>query len=180
MQADPLSPYAISKYAGELYASVFHRIYGIPTVSLRYFNVFGPRQDPASQYAAVIPKFIKALMNAEPPVIFGDGEQSRDFTFVKNVVSANILAAHAEGVSGTTFNIACGRRTTLNHLEEHSKRILKSPLSPSYTDPRPGDVMHSLADISLAERFLNYTPSYDMEEGLRETVAWFSGTGHSR
>jgi len=177
MPADPLSPYAISKYAGELYARVFHQIYGLSTVSLRYFNVFGPRQDPASQYAAVIPKFIKALMNGEPPVIYGDGEQSRDFTFVKNVVSANILAAHAEGVSGNTFNIACGQRTTLNQLVDHLKKILKSPLSPCYTDPRPGDIRHSLADISLAERFLNYKPDYTIEEGLEKTVAWFSRFG---
>jgi UDP-glucose 4-epimerase len=174
MPADPLSPYAISKYAGELYTRVFHNIYGLSTVAVRYFNVFGPRQDPNSQYAAVIPKFIDALISGEPPVIFGDGEQSRDFTFVKNVVEANILAAKAEKASGHMFNIACGQRITLNQLVEKLKKILDSPLNPIYTDPRPGDVKHSLADISMAERILNYRPKYSMEEGLKETVDWFA------
>jgi UDP-glucose 4-epimerase len=173
MPADPLSPYAISKYAGELYAQIFYQIYGLSTVSIRYFNVFGPRQDPSSQYAAVIPKFINSLMTSSPPVIFGDGEQSRDFTFVKNVVQANILAVQAEEASGHVFNIACGKRITLNQLVKKLKGILNSPLDPIYTDPRPGDVKHSLADISKAERILNYKPTYNMEEGLHETVEWF-------
>ncbi|MGA1841911.1 MAG: SDR family oxidoreductase [bacterium] len=174
MPADPLSPYAISKYAGELYAKIFYQIYGLSTVSLRYFNVFGPRQDPGSQYAAVIPKFINSLIIGIPPVIFGDGEQSRDFTFVKNVVQANILAAHAEEASGHVFNIACGERITLNQLVKKLQGILNSPLDPIYTDPRPGDVKHSLADISKAEGILNYKPIYNTEDGLRETVKWFT------
>lgn len=174
MPADPLSPYAISKYAGELYTRIFHQIYGLSTVSMRYFNVFGPRQDPNSQYAAVIPNFINALINGESPVIFGDGEQSRDFTFVKNVVQANLLAAKAEKASGQMLNIACGQRITLNQLVNKLKGILDSPLDPLYTDPRPGDVKHSLADISRAERLLDYKPTYSMEEGLKETVKWFA------
>jgi UDP-glucose 4-epimerase len=173
MPADPLSPYAISKYTGELYAKIFYQIYGLSTVSLRYFNVFGPRQDPGSQYAAVIPKFINSLMTNSPPVVFGDGEQSRDFTFVKNVVDANILAAHAEEASGHVFNIACGKRITLNQLVKKLKGILSSPMEPIYTDPRPGDVKHSLADISNAEQILNYKPAYKLEEGLQKTVEWF-------
>lgn len=174
MPADPLSPYAISKYAGELYTQIFYQIYGLSTVSLRYFNVFGPRQDPDSQYAAVIPKFIDSLMMDKPPVIFGDGEQSRDFTFVKNVVQANILAAQAEEASGHVFNIACGERITLNQLVKKLKGILNSPLDPKYTDPRPGDVKHSLADISRAESILNYKPIYNTEDGLLETAKWFT------
>lgn len=174
MCADPLSPYAISKYTGELYTRVFSKIYGLSTVCLRYFNVFGPRQDPESQYAAVIPRFITALMNGSPPVIYGDGEQSRDFTFVKNVVRANILAANAEGVSGMMFNIACGRSTTLNQLVIKMQEIIKKKATPEYTDPRPGDVRHSLADISLAKHYLGYEPAYGLEQGLEETVGWFS------
>jgi len=173
MPANPLSPYAISKYAGELYARVFYEIYGLSTISLRYFNVFGPRQDPDSQYAAVIPKFINAFMNGRSPVVFGDGEQSRDFTFVKNVVSANILAAKAEGVSGQVLNIACGQRITLNQLIEKLKVIINSRQEADYTDPRPGDVRHSLADISKAADLLDYKPAFTLEEGLKETVAWF-------
>ena len=172
MPANPLSPYAISKYTGELYARVFHEIYGLSTISLRYFNVFGPRQDPDSQYAAVIPKFINAFMNGKSPVVFGDGEQSRDFTFVKNVVQANLLAAKAEGVSGQVLNIACGKRFTLNQLIEKLKGILNNHEEAIYTDPRPGDVRHSLADISKAEHLLDYKPAFFLEEGLKETVAY--------
>ena len=173
MPADPLSPYAISKYGGELYTRVFHQIYGLSTVALRYFNVFGPRQDPNSQYAAVIPKFINAFMNGKSPVVFGDGEQSRDFTFVKNVVLANLLAARAEGASGQVLNIACSQRITLNQLIKKLKRILNSHQEAIYTEPRPGDVRHSLADISKAEHLLNYKPTFAFQDGLEETVAWF-------
>ena len=172
MPANPLSPYAISKYAGELYARVFYEIYGLSTISLRYFNVFGPRQDPDSQYAAVIPKFINAFMNGRSPVVFGDGEQSRDFTFVKNVASANLLAAKAEGASGEVLNIACGQRITLNQLIEKLRGIFNSSQEADYTDPRPGDVRHSLADISKAEQLLDYKPAFALEEGLKETVAY--------
>ena len=179
MPADPLSPYAISKYAGELYARIFHQIYGLSTVSLRYFNVFGPRQDPNSQYAAVIPIFINALMTGKPPVIFGDGEQSRDFTFVKNVVRANILAAQAEDPSGHVMNIACGQRITLNQLVQKLRGIINSHADPIYTSPRPGDIRHSLADISKADRLLNYKPTYAMEEGLQKTADWFESSNRT-
>ena len=179
MPAAPLSPYAISKYAGELYARIFHQIYGLSTVSLRYFNVFGPRQDPNSQYAAVIPIFINALMTGKPPVIFGDGEQSRDFTFVKNVVRANILAAQAEDPSGHVMNIACGQRITLNQLVQKLRGIINSHADPIYTSPRPGDIRHSLADISKADRLLNYKPTYSMEEGLKKTVDWFKSSNRT-
>ncbi|MBN2372633.1 SDR family oxidoreductase [bacterium] len=174
MPANPMSPYAISKYAGELYSQVFCQIYGISTVCLRYFNVFGPRQDPRSQYAAVIPKFITALISGNRPVIYGDGEQSRDFTFVDNVVQANILAANAKGLSGKVFNIACGKRTTLNQLVNKMKEILNTGINPVYADPRPGDVLHSLADISMAKKILGYRPDYSMEEGLKKTIDWFA------
>ncbi len=174
MQANPLSPYAISKYAGELYARNFYKLYGLSTVSLRYFNVFGPRQDPMSQYAAVIPKFIKALMDGKSPVIYGDGEQTRDFTYVKNIVHANILAATTEGVCGKIFNIACGKSTSVNQLLRKIKQILGSHIDPVYSDPRPGDVKHSLADVSLAKHLLSYRAIYELEAGLSETIKWFT------
>jgi UDP-glucose 4-epimerase len=145
MPLNPKSPYATTKATGELYCQNFTDIYGLPTVSLRYFNVFGPRQDPNSQYAAVIPKFITAIMNGESPIIFGDGEQSRDFTFVKNVVQANILACESQ-MQGV-YNVACGRRTTLNELIDMMGELLDVDINQEYTDPRAGDVKHSLADV---------------------------------
>jgi UDP-glucose 4-epimerase len=170
MLINPLSPYAVTKATGELYCKVFKEIYRLPTVSLRYFNVFGPRQDPNSQYAAVIPKFITAMLNDKSPIVYGDGTQSRDFTFVQNVVDANILACESD-ITGT-FNIACGRRITINQLIGMINDLLGKDIKPKYVDPRPGDIKHSLADISIAKSF-GYDPKGDFKEELRETVGWF-------
>lgn len=174
MPARPLSPYAISKHAGELYCQVFTRIYGLETVVLRYFNVFGPRQDPASQYAAVIPKFITALQQGIPPVIFGDGEQSRDFTYVANVVEANLLACRAENAAGEVINIACGQRTSLNDLVRALQGVTGCEVEPVHEEGRAGDVKHSLADIDKARRLLGYAPTVPLEEGLARTVAYYA------
>jgi nucleoside-diphosphate-sugar epimerase len=170
-QPNPMSPYAVTKLAGEYYCKVFYEIYGLETVSLRYFNVFGPAQDPLSQYAAVIPKFITALKSGSRPVIYGDGEQSRDFTYVENVVNANILACTAQKAPGRAINIACGERRSLNKLLSILKELLDSNIEPIHADPRPGDVNHSLADISLAKELLGYEPKFDLNEGLKSTVA---------
>jgi len=170
---NPLSPYAISKLAGEKYCRVFSQIFGLSTVCLRYFNIFGPRQDPSSQYAAVIPNFINRMLKGESPTIFGDGEQSRDFTYVSNVVEANILASKAQGISGEIFNIAWGEKTTVNSLALNLNEILKEEISPSYDEPRPGDVRHSFADISKAKKMLKYEPLVSFGKGLKETVSWY-------
>ena len=169
----PLSPYAVAKLAGEYYCTAFHDCYGLETVSLRYFNVFGPRQDPASQYAAVVPKFITAMMAGERPTIYGDGEQSRDFTYGEHVVHANILAATAEEAPGWVVNIGCGTRMTLNKLASVIAELLGTDLPPAYADPRPGDVLHSHADLTLAEEKLGYKPIVDLGEGLERTIAYF-------
>ena len=174
MPPNPRSPYAASKAAGEYYCRVFFEVYGLETVILRYFNIFGPRQDPASPYSAVIPLFIAKMSKGEKPVILGDGTQSRDFTFVENAVRANLLAAAALDAPGKTFNIAGGRRHSLNDLVEKLNTILGTALDPSYTEARRGDVKHSLADISLAKRHLGYEPLVDFEEGIRKTVAWYA------
>lgn len=166
----PISPYAVAKLASEGYCRSFSQVYALETVALRYFNVFGPGQDPHSQYSAVIPKFITALLRGEAPVVFGDGEQSRDFTYIDNVVDANLLAADAEGVSGETFNIACGDRISLNQLLEELRGILGLETEANYLDPRPGDVPHSLADIAKAEEMLGYRPAVAFSDGLRRTV----------
>ena len=173
MIPNPLSPYAVSKLSGEYYCQVFCRVYGLETVVLRYFNVFGPRQDPLSQYAAVIPRFIKALLDGKSPSIYGDGEQSRDFTFVENVVEASILACGKENIAGEIFNIGGGKRTTVNRLAKLISRLLNKKAEPTHTDSRPGDVRHSLADIGKAQRLLNYQPKVDLEEGLRRTLRWY-------
>ena len=170
MMTNPLSPYAVSKLSGEKYCSVFSRIYGIETIALRYFNVFGPRQDPSSQYSAVIPKFIKAINNNEQPVIYGDGEQSRDFTYVKNVVDANILASISDCDSGIAMNCASSGQITLNELVGHINKILGKNISPVYEEARAGDIKHSFADIHLAKSKINYTPSVSFEEGLKLTI----------
>lgn len=170
MTPNPLSPYAVSKLAGEKYCSVFSRIYGLETVALRYFNVFGPNQDPTSQYSAVIPKFIRAIMNDTRPVIFGDGEQSRDFTYVKNVVEANLAAATAEVEKGIALNCACHEQITLNRLTEEINRYLKKNIEPVYEKPRAGDIKHSYADISLINEKLGFTPSVKFAEGLERTI----------
>lgn len=177
MPGNPLSPYAVTKYVGELYSKVFSKVYGLETVCLRYFNVFGPRQDPNSQYAAVIPKFIIAMSKGEKPHIYGDGEQSRDFTFIDNVVEANLLAANAPGVSGEMFNIACGERYTINELVAKINEIIDTNIEPVYEPPRTGDVRHSMASIEKARRYLGYRPLVTFEEGLQKTVEWFTKVG---
>lgn len=172
MLPKPLSPYAVSKLAGEKYCQVFTQLYGLETVCLRYFNVFGPRQDPNSQYSAVIPKFIRMIQNNESPLIFGDGKQSRDFTFVKNVVEANLLACKdgLEEISGEVFNIASGRRITVNEMVQSISRILKIDTKPDYADKRAGEVQHSLANIGKARQFLGYDAKISFEEGLQITI----------
>ena len=170
MPANPISPYAIAKYAGEQYCKAFFQLYGLETIALRYFNVFGPRQDPNSQYAAVIPKFIGAYLNGESPTIHGDGEQSRDFTYVENVVQANLLACRAKDAAGQVFNIACGRRTTINDLAKEIKSLLESPVEFIYGPPREGEVRHSLADIQKAREFLGYESKVFLEEGLQKMI----------
>jgi nucleoside-diphosphate-sugar epimerase len=172
-EGKPLSPYAASKYAGEKYLQVFAMTYGLETVSLRYFNVFGPRQDPASQYAAAIPLFITKILKDEAPTVYGDGEQSRDFTFVDNVVEGNLLACTAAGASGGVFNLACSDRITVNALIGDINRILGKSVAPVYADPRPGDIKHSFADITAAEKGLGFRPVVGFEEGLRRTIRWY-------
>ncbi len=176
MAPDPRSPYAVSKLAAEHYCRVFTEVYGLQTVSLRYFNVFGPRQDPESAYAAVVPAFIRRLLEGEEFMVFGDGEQSRDFTYVENAVEANLLAARAEGAAGRVCNVGCGRRHTLNRLIEVLQELLHTSVRPRYLPDRPGDVRHSLADISVARSALGYEPAVGFEEGLRRTVDWYRRT----
>ena len=171
MKARPLSPYAVSKFADELYGRVFSRVHRLPTVGLRYFNVFGPRQDPASQYAAVIPKFITWMLAGKPPVIYGDGDQSRDFTFVENVVSANLLAA-GSGASGVSVNLGSGERHTLNELVRLLNEILGTTFEPLYDAPRLGDVRHSLAGLEVAKSEIGYYPEIGFRDGLERTVEW--------
>ena len=177
MKPAPISPYGVTKLVGEMYLKVFATAYGMETVSLRYFNVFGPRQDPTSQYSGVLSKFITALLEGKPPTIFGDGEQSRDFTFVDNVVEANLLACTAPHASGKVFNIATGGRETLNHTFRLLRRIIAgeggTKLEPIYAAPRRGDILHSQADISLARECLGYSPTIHFEEGLKRTVEWY-------
>ncbi|MFQ5877231.1 MAG: SDR family oxidoreductase [Acidobacteriota bacterium] len=176
MQPAPLSPYAVSKLAGEHYCRIYHDLYGLETVSLRYFNVFGPRQDPNSQYAAVIPNFVKAAVSGDRPTIFGDGRQSRDFTFVDDAVEANLRACDAPAAAaGGVFNIARGVEICLLELISCLESILDVRIRPRHTPPRPGDVRRSLASIDGARRLLGYRPRVGVEEGLRRTVAWFRG-----
>jgi nucleoside-diphosphate-sugar epimerase len=173
MMLSPLSPYAVSKLAAEKYCSVFTKVYGLETVALRYFNVFGPRQDLTSQYSAVIPKFITAILHNRKPLIYGDGEQSRDFTFVSNVVNGNILAATMPGVEGIAVNCACNRQITLNYLVDKVNYILGKNIQPEYTNPKPGEIKHSFAAIGAAERYLGYKPLVHFDEGLQMTVDWY-------
>ena len=179
MPTNPLSPYAVSKLAGESYCRAFHQVYGLETVCLRYFNVFGPRQDPTSQYAAVIPRFATAMLGGSQPVIYGDGTQSRDFTYVDNVVQANLLACWAEGAAGEVFNTACGERFTLLELVEGLEGIIGKQARPEFAPPRPGEVRHSLAAIEKARELLDYAPVVRFEDGLGRTVAFF-GVGDAR
>jgi nucleoside-diphosphate-sugar epimerase len=162
----PISPYGVSKLAAEGYCRAFTRVYGLETVAVRYFNVFGPRQDPLSQYAAVIPRFFTAVLGGEQPVIFGDGEQSRDFTYIDNTVDGTVLAASAEGVAGETFNVACGEATTLNELLGHITEITGEQVEPIHAESQPGDLPRSLADISRAREALGYEPRVDVRAGL--------------
>jgi UDP-glucose 4-epimerase len=173
MAPAPLSPYAVSKLAGEHYLRVYARVFGVQTVTLRYFNVFGPRQDPNSQYAAVIPRFITAALEGRSPTVYGDGEQSRDFCFIENVVEANLRAADAEGASGKVFNIACGTGTSLNRVLALLGEALGRPVVALYEPGRAGDVRHSLADISQAKTVLGYTAAVNFVAGLGKTLAWF-------
>jgi len=173
MLAQPVSPYGVSKLAAERYTLSFHAVYGLPTVALRYFNVFGPNQDPESQYAAVIPRFITALRRDEAPVIYGDGEQSRDFTFVDNVVFANLLACTAPEAVGQYMNIACGERYSLNTLACYLAEIMEKKSAAMYEKERAGDVKHSMADIERASRLLGFAPRVKFHDGLRRTVAWY-------
>ena len=169
----PLSPYAAAKLVGEYYCQVFTRVYGLDTVALRYFNVFGPRQDPTSPYSGVISKFVTSLLSGEAPVIFGDGEQSRDFTYIDNVVDANLRAAESPAAAGEVMNVAIGERITLNQLLAELQQIIGTNLKANYAETRAGDVRHSLADISKAQRLLGYTPQVGLAEGLQRTVAWY-------
>ena len=175
MRPLPISPYAASKLADEAYAAAFTHVFGLQTVCLRYFNVFGPRQDPSSQYAAVIPLFVKAMQAGQQPTIFGDGEQSRDFTYVANVVHANLLAATASGAAGQAFNIACGEQASLNDLVALLNGLLGTSLQPLYLEARAGDVKHSLADISAAREVLGYAPKMTFQQGLVQAVEWYTG-----
>jgi UDP-glucose 4-epimerase len=170
-----LSPYAAAKLAGELYCEAFAASYPLETVRLRYFNVFGPRQDPKGPYAAVIPLFVSALLEGRRPTIFGDGSQSRDFTYVDNIVQANLLAAQVSGISGRVYNVACGFTTSVLELLKEICGLLNKPCEPSFAPARVGDVQHSSADISAARRDLGYTPTVDLKEGLRRTIEWYAG-----
>ena len=172
MPANPLSPYTVTKLTSEYYCRVFQEVYGLATVSLRYFNVYGPRQDADSQYAAVIPRFIKRVFRGEAPIIFGDGEQTRDFSFVGDAVAATVLAALSDATG--VFNVGGGRSITINRLARLIIRLSGNSIEPVYSNPRPGDVRHSLADISRAMAF-GYRPEYHIEAGLKETIKWLSG-----
>jgi nucleoside-diphosphate-sugar epimerase len=179
MSPDPISPYAVAKLASEHYMVSFYRCYGLETVALRYFNVFGPRQDPSSPYSGVLAKFITQMLRGEQPTIFGDGEQSRDFTYIDNTVDANLLACHAPAsrVAGQVFNVATGRRVTLNETFKALQDLTSHSGQPRYEPARGGDIKHSLADISKAEAALGYKPTVDFEEGLRRTVEWYRKSG---
>src|ERR1044072_3472385 len=180
MLPDPLSPYAVAKLVGEYYCQVFTRVYGLETVSLRYFNVLAPRQDPGSQYSGVVSRFISTLLSDERPVIYGDGEQSRDFTYIDNVVFANLRAASAKDASGKVINVANGQRITLNELLTELKDLTgKHEVTAEYREPRVGDVRHSLADITLAQQFLGYESKVDLREGLQRTIDWWKSSRFS-
>ena len=172
----PVSPYAASKAAGEQYATIWTRLYGVETVGLRYFNVFGPRQDPKSEYAAVIPRFILWGLRDRPLEVHGDGAQSRDFTYIDNVVEANLLAARAPGVRSEVFNVGCGSRVSLLEIVAKLEAVLGRPLERRHTPPRPGDVLHTLADVAKAKRLLGYAPLVEFDEGFRRTVEYFKSS----
>lgn len=173
MPCNPLSPYAVGKLVGEYYCSVFSGVFGLETVSLRYFNVFGPRQDPKSQYAAAVPAFVTAILKDQPPTIYGDGEQSRDFTYIDNVVHANLLAARARKTSGEVINVACGQAVTVNEIIAMINKLLGKNVRPIYADARPGDVKHSLADITAAKNLIGFEPTVSFADGLRLAIDWY-------
>jgi nucleoside-diphosphate-sugar epimerase len=170
---EPLSPYAVNKLVGEYYLRVFACCYGLETISLRYFNVFGPRQDPKSQYAAAIPAFVTAILRNEPPTIYGDGEQTRDFTYIDNVVHANLLAAKAPRVSGEVINVACGERVSVNQIIAQINTLLGKNVAPKYVPERPGDVKHSLADIAKARELIGFEPVVSFAAGLQRAIEWY-------
>ena len=174
MKTDPLSPYAAAKLTGEKYCKVFSEVYGLSTIVLRYFNVFGPRQDPSSQYSAVIPRFINLMKEHKNPTIYGDGEQSRDFTFIKNVVRANLLACKKIDLNHEVFNCACQKQISVNQLVNSLNEILKTNIKPKHEKARSGEVRHSLADVSKARSLLNYNPEINFDQGLKKTVDWFT------
>ncbi|MGA8143588.1 MAG: SDR family oxidoreductase [Candidatus Acidiferrales bacterium] len=174
MQPEPISPYGVTKYVGELYAQAFGRTYGLENASVRYFNVFGPRQDPTSQYSGVLSRFMLAIIQGEPPVIYGDGEQSRDFTYIDNVVDETLRACDAKDASGKVFNGGTGVRITLNQVVKLLEKITNKKIQPRYDAPRTGDIRDSQADISLARKILGYQPLVQFEEGLARTWAWYS------
>jgi len=173
MPVDPLSPYAVAKLVGEYYCSVFYKVFGLETISLRYFNVFGPYQDPTSQYAAAIPAFVMSILNGKPPTVYGDGEQSRDFTYIDNVVSANILAAGAKQTKGEVVNIACGEVVTVNQIIDMINEFVGRNVKPIYVPSRAGDVKHSLADISLAKKLIGFKPLVSFRQGLELAIDWY-------
>lgn len=174
MKENPLSPYAVAKLVGEHYCSVFYKVFGVETISLRYFNVFGPYQDPTSQYAAAIPAFVTSILKDKPPVIYGDGEQTRDFTYIDNVVEANLLAARAKKTEGQVVNIACAESVTINQIIAMINQIVGKNVKPAYVPQRAGDVKHSLADISAAYRVIGYKPVVKFKDGLAKAVKWYS------
>jgi nucleoside-diphosphate-sugar epimerase len=176
MQATPLSPYGVTKYVGELYAQVFGRVYGLENVCLRYFNVFGPRQDPTSQYSGVLSRFSLALLEGTQPQVHGDGEQSRDFTYIENVVDLNLRACEAPGASGRVFNGGTGARITLNQVLKTLGKIAGKEVTAKYEPPRTGDILHSQADITEARKVLGYEPKVNFEQGLRRTWEWYEKT----
>jgi nucleoside-diphosphate-sugar epimerase len=173
MMPNPLSPYGAQKLFGEMYCQVFSKAYGLETASLRYFNVFGPRQDATSQYSGVLALFIPAVLQGRRPTIYGDGLQSRDFTYVQNVVEANLLACDVPGIAGQVFNIACGDRITVNSMLTQINRITGKDIAPIYADPRAGDIKHSQADITRAREHLGFEPKVSFEDGLRRTIEWY-------
>jgi nucleoside-diphosphate-sugar epimerase len=173
MPVNPLSPYAAAKLMGEYYCSVFYKVFGLETISLRYFNVFGPQQDPTSQYAAAIPAFVTSILKNKPPTIYGDGEQSRDFTYVDNVVEANLLAAGVKKTEGQVVNIACGEAITVNAIIKMINEITGKSVRPVYAPTRKGDVKHSLADITAAKKLLGFQPVISFKDGLRKAINWY-------
>ena len=176
MPVNPLSPYAAAKLMGEYYCSVFYKVFGLETISLRYFNVFGPHQDPTSQYAAAIPAFVTSILKDEPPTIYGDGKQTRDFTYVDNIVEANLLAARAKQTKGEVVNIACGEVITVNAIIDMINNIVGKSIKPMYVPSRKGDIKHSLADIAVAKKLLGFKPVVLFKEGLTKAIEWYRET----